>query len=246
TNGNSIRSMGRGLMSTTVVTVFVIYLIGILVLGLYFSRRIRGYEDFVIGGRSVGPFAASMSLAGSYMSGYTYTAAPGLSYTGGYSSLWWSMGDAPGNSLSFGVLGRRLRKYSELLRAITMPEYYERRFNSPVLRLVSSLIIVVFVSMYLVAQWQASGKLLSVTFGTSYTTGLILGGIVVLAYTLMGGYLAVVYTDVVQVLIMFVGTQALFWIALARVGGFNAFHDRLAEINPEFVTPWGPDAAYLE
>lgn len=224
--------------------VFFVYLAAMLLVGYATMRMSKTYEDFMIGGRNIGPLVSSFALITSYMSGYTYTAAPGLGYTGGYSSLWWATGDAPGTSMSFGLLGRRLRKYSEMLGAITLPEYYEKRFKSPSLRLVSSLVILVMVSMHLVAQWTASGKLLSVTFGTSYFTGMLIGCLVVLAYTIMGGYLAVVYSDFIQGVIMFVGTQILFWSALSVVGGFNAFNDKLALIDPELVTPWGPGLGY--
>jgi len=231
-------------LSASSVT-FFLYLAGIIAIGLYFMRMVKTYDDFMIGGRRVGPWVSSFSLITSYMSGYTYTAAPGLGYSSGYSALWWASGDAPGNSLSFGVLGRRLRKYSELLGAITLPEFYEKRYQSPALRVLSSLIIFVFVAMYLVAQWTASGKLLSITFGTSYVFGMIVGGVVVLAYTILGGYLAVVYTDFVQGIIMFIGSQVLFWTALFKCGGFAAFTDKLGAISPELITPGGPGGAYL-
>jgi len=224
---------------------FLLYLACIFVVGAATMRIGKTYEDFLIGGRRIGPVVSSFALITSYMSGYTYTAAPGLSYTGGYSTLWWAMGDAPGNALSFGLLGRRVRKFSELLNAITLPEYYEKRFNSPALRIVASLVILITVSMHLVAQWTASGKLLSVVFGTEYFTGMFIGCLVVLIYTIMGGYLAVVYTDFIQGLLMFVGTQVLFFAALSRIGGFAAFNDALGAMDPSFVTPWGPGNAYL-
>ena len=223
---------------------FFIYLAAICLVGVVTMRIGNNYEDFLIGGRRIGPWVSSFALITSYMSGYTYTAAPGLGYAGGYSVLWWATGDAPGNAMSFGLLGRRLRKYSELLGAITLPEYYEKRFNSPALRVIAALVILLTVSMHLVAQWTASGKLLSVVFGTEYFTGMLIGCVVVLLYTIMGGYLAVVYTDFIQGLLMFAGTQVLFWVALFKVGGFAALNDKLGAVNPALVTPWGPDMAY--
>jgi len=231
-------------LSFGVLAPFIIYLIAVLGIGIVSMRLIKNYGDFMIGGRRIGPWVSSFALITSYMSGYTYTAAPGVAYSGGWSSMWWATGDAPGNALSFGLLGRRLRKFSELLGAITLPEYYEKRFKSPALRALASIVIIITVSMYLVAQWQASGKLLSVTFGTNYIIGATIGAAVVLAYTLLGGYLAVVYTDFLQGILMYVGTQVLFWMALARVGGWGAWNDALAAINPELVTPFGPGGAY--
>lgn len=228
------------------IAVFIIYLAAMLVVGFATMKMSKTYEDFIIGGRSIGPLVSSFALITSYMSGYTYTAAPGLGYAGGYSALWWASGDAPGTSLSFGILGRRLRKYSELLNAITLPEFYEKRFNSPAIRLVSSIFILIMVSMHLVAQWTASGKLLSVTFNTGYFNGMLIGCVVVLVYTIMGGYLAVVYSDFIQGIIMFAGTQILFWTALSAAGGFSAFNDKLALIDPALVTPWGPGMGYYD
>ena len=232
-------------MKLNVIIPFVSYLLIMLGIGMYAMRRIKTYDDFIIGGRSIGAWVSSFALITSYASGYTYTAAPGMSYTGGWSTMWWSTGDAPGNALSFGLLGRRLRKFSELLGAITLPEYYEKRFKSPGLRLLTSIIIITTVSLHLVAQWQASGILLSVTFGTDYLVGMLIGGAVVLAYTIMGGYLATVYTDFMQGVVMFIGTHILFWSAISKVGGFNALNDQLALINPGLVTPWGPDGSYF-
>jgi sodium/proline symporter len=227
-----------------VYVVFGLYLIGMLAIGWYFLNRVKTYDDFMIGGRKIGPLASSFSLISSYMSGYTYTAAPGLGFRSGYSTLWWATGDAPGNSLSFGVLGRRLRRYSELLKSITLPEYYENRFKSPTLRVLGALVVIVTVFMYLVAQFVATGKLVSVMFNTSYIVGMLVGSVVVLIYTMMGGYLAVVYTDVIQFSLMFIGTHILFWTSLGLAGGFAAFHDKLAAISPALVVPAGPDNAY--
>lgn len=139
-------------MKLNVIIPFVSYLLIMLGIGMYAMRRIKTYDDFIIGGRSIGAWVSSFALITSYASGYTYTAAPGMSYTGGWSTMWWSTGDAPGNALSFGLLGRRLRKFSELLGAITLPEYYEKRFKSPGLRLLTSIIIITTVSLHLVAQ----------------------------------------------------------------------------------------------
>jgi sodium/proline symporter len=231
-------------VSPAVLAPFVIYLLVVLGIGVMSARLIKSYDDFMIGGRRLGPAVSSVALIASYMSGYTYTAGPGVAYSGGWSSMWWAFGDAPGNAFSFGVLGRRLRKYSELLGAITLPEYYEKRFKSPALRIITSIVMIVTVCMYLIAQWQASGHLLSVTFGTNYLTGLLIGAAVVLAYTVMGGYLAAAYTSFFQGIVMFVGTHVLFWLALARVGGLAGLNDRLAMINPGLVTPWGPNNEY--
>lgn len=224
--------------------VFIAYLVAMLGVGYATMKMSKSYEDFMIGGRSIGPLVSSFALITSYMSGFTYTAAPGLGYTEGYASLWWASSDAAGPAMSFGLLGRRLRKYSELLGAITLPEYYEKRFNSPVLRLIASIFILVMVTMHLAAQWIASGKLLSVTFDTGYFNGMLIGCLVVLIYTIMGGYLAVVYSDFIQGVIMFVGTHILFWMALSAVGGFAAFNDKLALIDSALVTPWGPGMIY--
>lgn len=227
------------------VITFAAYLLGVLVLGVALARRTRSYEDFIIGGRRFGTSVSSLSLISSYASGYTYTAAPGLGYTQGYGSLWYASGDGLATALSFGVIGRRLRKFSEALDAISLPEFYEKRFDSRLLRIVTSTVILVTVTMYLVAQWVASGTVAQTILGTSHLVGMLVGALVVGAYTLLGGYVAVVYTDAVQMVVMFVGTQLLFWIALAKVGGFAQLNDRLANIDPDLVTPWGPDQMYL-
>ncbi len=231
-------------MNLYILLPFVVYLLVMIGIGVFAMRRVKSSEDFYIGGRSIGPWVSAFSLMTSYASGFTYTAAPGMGYKGGWSTMWWASGDAPGNSLSFGLLGRRIRRFSELLRAITLPEFYEKRFGSPALRLIASIVIVSTVSLHLVAQWEASGIMLSVAFETDYMVGMVIGGAVVLAYTIMGGYLATVYNDFMQGIIMFIGTHLLFWSAISAVGGFGALNNKLALIDPNLVTPWGPDNAY--
>jgi sodium/proline symporter len=232
-------------MATTTLLVFIVYFAVVISVGVYFTRRAsRDYDEFMIGERKIGPWATSLSAISAFMSGYTYTAAPGLGYRQGFSALWWSLGESPANSLGLGLLGRRLRRITQLIDAISMPEFYEKHFTSTLLRALTSIILIFLIGMYLVAQWVASGTLLVASLGVSYTTGMIIVAAIVLAYTVLGGYLAVIYTDVIQFVIMFFGTQLFFWIAMFEVGGLNGLTAELAEIDRNLVTPWGPNLMY--
>lgn len=230
-------------MNITVLATFGAYLVLLLGFGVYLGRKVKTYEDFYIGSRMFGPFLSSMSAVASFMSGYTYTAAPGLGYTQGYGALWYAQGEM-GNAYSFGLLGRRLRKTSEQVGAISMPEFYERRYNSPALRVITNIVILIAISMYLVAQWVATGTLLEVTLGIGYVSGLFIGGVIVLTYTLAGGYIAVIFTDTFQGIVMFIGTHILFWAALFSIGGFAGLNEGLAQVDPQLAGPWGPDLMY--
>lgn len=227
------------------IFVIIIYFLVVISVGIYFTRRAsENYSDFMIGSRNIGPWASTFSMVSSFASGYTYTGAPGLAYTQGWGSLWYSVGEAPANSLGIGLLGRRLRRATQLLDAISIPEFYEKHFASPALRVLTSIILLSLVSMYLVAQWVASGTLLSVILGIDYLVSLLIVATIVLLYTVLGGYLAVIYTDSLQLIIIFFGTVIFFGIALSQIGGLAALNDELAAVNPDFVTPWGPDLIY--
>ena len=182
----------------------VVYLIVMFLVGLYAWGRNQSKEDFIVGGRRLGGFVISLSERTAAESSWLLLGLSGALFTVGLGELWTVVGCVTGIILSWIIIARRLRVLSEQHQAITLPEYFYKRVGgrSSAVRVVSMLIILFFFSFYVAAQFVGAGKVLNVTFGIHPLWGMILGGAVIVVYTLMGGFLAVCLTDVVQALLM--------------------------------------------
>ncbi|WP_340084914.1 sodium/proline symporter [Siminovitchia sp. FSL H7-0308] len=225
--------------------VFMIYLLGLLGVGLYFSRRAaQSVDEYLLGGRKLGPAVTALTMQSTAMSGYMFMGGPALAFQQGWYALWYAIGDAGGSIINLSVLGKRMRRMSEILGALSPVEYLEKRYESPAVRIVASIISIVFLFAYVFAQFIASGKALSTLTGLSYEIALILGVSVIIIYTVTGGYLAVVWTDFIQGIIMVLGVVAIFVVALAHIGGLSALNEKLAAIDPTYLSIWGKDLAY--
>ncbi|VEF47312.1 osmoregulated sodium/proline symporter [Bacillus freudenreichii] len=225
--------------------VFIIYLLGLLAVGLYFSRRAtKSVDEYLLGGRKLGPAVTALTMQSTAMSGYMFMGGPALAFQQGWYALWYAIGDAGGSIINLSVLGKRMRRLSEMLGALSPIEYLEKRYESSAVRVVGSIISIIFLFAYVFAQFIASGKALATLTGLSYQTALILGVGVIIIYTVIGGYLAVAWTDFIQGIIMVVGVAGIFIIALAHVGGLSALNERLAAIDTTYLSIWGKDLAY--
>ena len=132
------------------------------------------------------------------MSGYMFLGAGGLGFLQGYWALWYAAGDIGGGVLSFSVIGRRMRKLSEIMGALTAIEYLETRYPSPAIRIIGGSLTVFLLGFYALAQFIAGGKGMSLITGIPYPIALLVAVLVILIYTFMGGVLAVAYNaDVV-------------------------------------------------
>jgi sodium/proline symporter len=219
----------------------VLYLVAVLAVGIATWRRMRSLDDFVLGGRGLSPFAAAISERASGESSWFLLGLPGAAYAAGFSSFWAVIGIAFGVFFSWTLLARLLNRDARRQGALTLPDYLEARFGdrSRVLRLVSTAIILVFYTSYVGAQFVGAGKILNATFGLDVSTGIVLGAIVVVFYTFMGGFLAVVWTDVVQGLLMMVVALVLPILGVIELGGPAAFVERIGDVDPALLTMSG-------
>ena len=159
-------------------------------------------------------------------------------YLSGVSSLWIGIGLILGAFLNYLIVAPRLRTYTEIANnSITLPDFFENRFEDKtrLLRVVSSIVIVVFFTLYTSSGIVAGGKLFESSFGLSYETGLYVTAGVVVAYTLFGGFLAVSLTDFVQGCIMFVALVLVPVVTLNEIGGIEEVHTAVKQINPELL-----------
>ncbi|MBU1347795.1 MAG: sodium/proline symporter PutP [Alphaproteobacteria bacterium] len=213
-----------------------LYFALMLAIGLWSMREstddVAGY---MLGGRKLGPAVASLSAGASDMSGWMLLGLPGAMYLSGLSSIWIAIGLFCGALANYLIVAPRLRVYTELARdAITIPDYFDKRFEdrSRLLRIVSALVIVIFFTLYTSSGMVAGGKLFQTSFGLDYAWGLWITAGVVLAYTMVGGFMAVSLTDFVQGCIMFVALILVPIVALMRIGGVGEMTTSLNGIDP--------------
>ncbi|MDX1508273.1 MAG: sodium/proline symporter, partial [Woeseiaceae bacterium] len=228
-------------MSATVVLFLVLYYVVVLGIGVWALRRGggRSLEDFLLGGRRVGPMTTALTLQSTSMSGYMFLGAGGLGYTQGYWAMWFAAGDIGGGVLNLSVIGRRMRKLSQMLGALTSIEYLEKRYPSPAVRLFAGALTVFLLGFYVLAQFIAGGKGMALVTGIPYPVALAIAVGIIVVYTFMGGYLAVAYTDFFQSIVMLVGVLWILIAALAHVGGYTAANEAIGELDPTLLSLWG-------
>jgi sodium/proline symporter len=218
--------------------VLVIYLVALLGVGVYFFKKSKNQSDYFLGGRNLNPWVTSMSAQSSDMSGWLLMGLPGTAFlltakNGLGEAFWTALGLAVGTYLNWLFLARRLRKYSEHSGdSITIPTYLENRFHDKthLIRIISSLFIVVFFLIYTAAQFSAGAKLFNAVFGLDYTYALVIGALVIVSYTFLGGFLAVCWTDFFQGILMFVAIITIPIIAVVKLGGTSETLDLAASL----------------
>lgn len=219
----------------------LLYLLVMLAVGLVAFRYMKTLDDFVLGGRRLGPWVAAISERASGESAWFLLGLPGAAYGLGFTEYWSVIGIALGILASWTFIAMPLRRETARLGALTLPDYFELRFRdkSRLLRLVSMVVILFFYTAYVAAQLHGAGKILNATFGLDIFWGIVIGAGVVMFYTLMGGFLAVAWTDLIQGLLMTGVAVCLPLAGLAAIGGPGALVDALAVRGPEFLTMSG-------
>ncbi|MDX1589623.1 MAG: sodium/proline symporter PutP [Oleiphilaceae bacterium] len=223
---------------TVVSLTFVVYILGMLALGLVAYMRTQNLADYVLGGRNLGPIPSALSAGASDMSGWLLLGLPGYAYAAGFEAIWIAAGLLLGTWLNWLVVARRLRNYSAAAKdSLTIPSYLENRFNdtSRVLRVMSAFFILLFFLFYTSSGLVAGGKLFETVFEMPYQWAVIVGTIAVVSYTLFGGFLAVSWTDVVQGLLMMAALALVPVMAISDVGGWSAMTAAMGEENSHFL-----------
>ncbi len=233
-------------MSTTVILFLVLYYVVVLGIGYWAMRRGGGedLEGYLLGGRKVGPMTTALTLQSTSMSGYMFLGAGGLGFAQGYWAMWFAVGDIGGGVLNLSVIGRRMRKLSQMMGALTSIEYLEKRYPSPAVRLFAGVLAVFLLGFYVLAQLIAGGKGMALVTGIPYPVALAIAVGIILAYTFMGGYLAVAYTDFFQSLVMLVGVMWIVIAALSELGGLTAANNAIANVDPTLLSVWGKDLGF--
>ncbi|HEX9626946.1 MAG TPA: sodium/proline symporter PutP [Acidiferrobacterales bacterium] len=205
----------------TVAVVFVVYLAAMLLIGLLAYARTRDLSDYLLGGRRLGSGVAALSAGASDMSGWLLLGLPGYAYLAGLEAGWIAVGLLIGTYLNWRLVAARLRAATVAAGdALTLPDYFERRFDDDTraLRVIAAFFILLFFTFYASSGLVAGGKLFEAVFGLPYLYAVGLGAVAIVAYTFLGGFLAVSWTDVVQALLMLAALIAVPVAALAQSG----------------------------
>ena len=222
-------------VSPYVVGSFVGYLVLMLAIGALFSGRMKNLGDYYLGGRKMNKWVVALSAQASDMSGWLLMGLPGAVFVAGFSEAWIGIGLGIGTYLNWKIVAHRLRQYSKACGdSITIPDFICNRFRDKTgaSRMVAAVIILAFFLFYTASGFVAAAKLFTTMFGLSYQTALWIGAAVVVSYTLLGGYMAVCWTDFIQGSLMFLAIVIVPACTITAAGGFSATVDQLNAVNP--------------
>lgn len=220
---------------------FIGYIIIILLVGILSAKfSSQGLGEFFLGGRKMNKFVVALSAVASGRSSWLLIGLTGMAYVKGISAIWAAVGYIVVEFLMFIYAAPRLREQTERNDDLTIPDYFESRHNdsSHLLRVLSVIIIVVFMTAYISAQLAAGGKAFSTSFDVTPLTGVIVTAAIVLLYTLLGGFLAVSVTDVIQAVFMLFALFVLPVIAVIDFGGVAEVVQKLNGVNPAYIDPF--------
>ncbi|MBL7073797.1 sodium/proline symporter [candidate division KSB1 bacterium] len=225
---------------------FIVYLILVLVVGFLTFRLTRTLADFILAGRRLGHWVVAFSERASGESAWLLIGLPGLAWASGFSAIWPAVGCTFGIFFSWTFIAKRLRLQSARLNALTLPDFFEARFkdSSHTLRILSTVIIVFFFALYVAAQFLGAGKVLNATFGISQFWGMVIGACIILFYTIMGGFFAVAWTDLVQGSLMVFTLVLLPVVGLIEMGGVGKLAQSLNSLNPDLLLVGGGQSGW--
>ncbi len=201
---------------------FAFYIAAMMALGLWALRRTHSNRDYIIGGRSLGPVTSAISAGASDMSAWLLLGLPGAVYASGLvEGFWIGLGLFIGAWCNWVWVAPRLRRSTEEQDCVTLPSWFAARFqdHSGMLRISASLVIIVFFTLYVASGLKGGTLLFAHTFGASESISLLVTVGVVLSYTLLGGYLAVCWTDLIQGLLMLAALLACVFLAWMKLEG---------------------------
>ena len=221
--------------STPLLVTFAAYLLVMIGIGFMAWRRTRTFDDYILGGRSLGSYVTALAAGASDMSGWLMMGLPGALYLGGASEAWIAIGLVVGAWCNWKYVAGPLRVYTERTRnALTLPDYFTHRFadESKLLRILSALVILVFFAIYCASGIVAGARLFESMFGLPYAQAMFWGAAVTIAYTFIGGFLAVSWTDTVQATLMIFALLLVPTFTVLGVGGLAPAMTLIEQVDP--------------
>lgn len=210
-----------------IFVIMLLYMCVVVGIGVYFYKKAqKNSENYFLGGRSLGPWVAAMSAEASDMSGWLLMGLPGVAYWCGLADAFWTaIGLAIGTYVNWLLVAKRLRNYSQIAgNSITIPDFFSNRFKEKkkVLLGIAALFILIFFTVYASSCFVTVGKLFNTLFGFDYHVTLVIGALFVVAYTLIGGFLAESVSDFMQAIVMIVALITMIVVGVVNAGGFGA------------------------
>lgn len=214
----------------------ILFLIGIIA-----SRRVKGLNDFYVGGKKLGYWAVAFSARATGESGWLLLGLTGMGAIAGFSAYWVVVGELLGVGISWFLMAKPFKELTDKYDSITIPDFLESHFKakSHLLRVLSSAALSIFVIIYVSAQIDITGKAFEAFLSINYFTGAILGFLIVVAYIFIGGFVAVVWSDMFQGILMFLGLVALPIVAWWSIEDSSEIINGLKAIDPGLVSIWG-------
>lgn len=208
-----------------IMLTIIVYLGGMVGIGIYCSKKNENVGDFYLGGRKLGPFVTAMSAEASDMSGWLLMGLPGLAYIAGIAEpVWTAIGLGIGTYINWLVVAKRIRIYTHQVDAITLPDFFSLRYKDEknVLMGIAALFIIIFFIPYTASGFAACGKLFSSIFAIDYLPAMIISAVVIVAYTATGGFLAASTTDLIQSIVMSIALVVVVFFGIHVAGGIDA------------------------
>ena len=226
-----------------ITIVFIGYLIILAVVAAWSRKESSTLEGYFIAGKKLPPWVVAFSTNATGESGWLLLGLTGMGYAVGAHAFWVVLGEVTGISLAWILISRRLKRLSDETDSITVPDVLAARFGDKnhVLRTISVLIILTMVMTYVAAQMVATGKAFAGFTDLNYSWGVIVGATIIIAYTLVGGFKAVAWTDLIQGILMLLGLIILPIVAINAGGGWGAITSKLYAQDPGLLSPWGPE-----
>lgn len=217
--------------------ILIIYLLIMLGIGIYCRRKTSSVSDFVLGGRSLGGWFTAFAYGTSYFSAVVFIGYAGqFGWSYGVSAAWIGIGNAViGSMLAWMILGKRTRIMSKFLNASTMPEFFEKRYSSKSLKIVSAVIVFVFLIPYTASVYNGLSRLFGMAFNIPYSACIIAMAVLTAAYVILGGYKATAINDFVQGIIMLIGIAAVVICVIKNQGGWSAALTGLGQVTDKGI-----------
>ena len=234
--------------TNTLLTIsFIVYSVGIVLFGLYSTKAKKDTtDDFVLANRELGPWASSLSASASSESGWVMLGLVGETFVVGLSTIWILFGIGVGYMFNWFIIAERLRKFTTESGAVTLPQYISHRFdkNSKALIIIPVIIIVAAMLGYVAAQMNAAGKAFDAVFHLPYWIGVIAGAVIILTYTVTGGFRAICWTDIIQAFFMVIALIFMPFVVLNHLDGLSTALDKLNAMNPGLLTFTGQNTGF--
>ncbi|WP_066172606.1 sodium/proline symporter [Bacillus marinisedimentorum] len=218
-----------------ILVIGILYLLVILVIGLFSMKHQKDMDTYYTGGRRFGPWLIALAVSSTTMSGYGFIGLTGLVYQHGYAIFTIGIFATAGIFVSFLVLAKPMRRITQRFGALTIPDLLEIRYNSKAVRAITALAILGGAIGYQMAQYKALGNMLQTVLGVDYKLALFIGVAILTVYVVAGGMISAIWTDFIQMIVMVAGALIVFIGGMKLVGGMSQMNAELGAMNPDFV-----------